>query len=581
MKKVTAVSILAVLLLAVFLPFSINVKIASAQDAGYSIQNVEHQVEVLYSGNIIIRDTITVTGQITGGFLIGFPYTYGSSVLKATAFSTERVFPMSLGVQLGDRSGFYGAEVTFPEGSPQVFTVVFVLASNLLTPKPNGFFLDFPAYPSFVKDATRCNVSLVLPPVAVVINITKTDGVVYTETFVKEGLTAFTYSPAIANFNVPEVWIKQIEFAELNRVVALGPSGEMSISDRYRIVNNSTDELAYLRLDLPANASNLVGKDEFGRVLDAEILIKSDSGSTVLHVNVTLTSTLRTGQSTHVTLEYHFPSAPSEQATRFALTFDIFPFSNYYVRAVTVAVILPEGAHVVSPQVSSVDPSLTVSRDLFQETLGISRQGMSHVDRDAPSIGVLRVVYDYSFLWVSLRPTLWVWGLVAIGSVVIAFWRRPKVSAPTGIVVPKLPTGLRPGNLRSFIEAYEERTRITSDLKALNARARKGKIQRRQYKVQRNALQARFDSLSLSIGELKATFRSAGGNLADLIRQLDASETDLNKTEANIRNVEVRYRTGEVPIEEYKKSLADLQRQKEKAETAINGTLLRLREEIR
>ena len=40
-------------------------------------------------------------------------------------------------------------------------------------------------------------------------------------------------------------------------------------------------------------------------------------------------------------------------------------------------------------------------------------------------------------------------------------------------------------------------------------------------------------------------------------------------------------RIGELPLEDYKKSLVDLQRRKEKAETAITGILLRLREEIR
>jgi hypothetical protein len=33
-------------------------------------------------------------------------------------------------------------------------------------------------------------------------------------------------------------------------------------------------------------------------------------------------------------------------------------------------------------------------------------------------------------------------------------------------------------------------------------------------------------------------------------------------------------------LEEYKKALADYQRRKEKAETTINGIMLRLREEI-
>jgi len=106
-------------------------KTASAQGAGYTIQNVDHQIEIMYSGNIVIRDTVTVSGQITGSFPIGFPYKYGASLLKAVAFSSNQVYPMNLGVRLGNQSGFYGAEVAFPDSSPQVFTVVFILANNL------------------------------------------------------------------------------------------------------------------------------------------------------------------------------------------------------------------------------------------------------------------------------------------------------------------------------------------------------------------------------------------------------------------------------------------------------------------
>jgi len=94
-------------------------------------------------------------------------------------------------------------------------------------------------------------------------------------------------------------------------------------------------------------------------------------------------------------------------------------------------------------------------------------------------------------------------------------------------------------------------------------------------------LEVRFDALSKDIAELRGIFRSAGGNYASLIRQLDAAETELNEVETNIKSVEARHRRGAISLEEYKKLLADYQRRKEKAETTVNGILLRIREEIR
>jgi chromosome condensin MukBEF ATPase and DNA-binding subunit MukB len=65
------------------------------------------------------------------------------------------------------------------------------------------------------------------------------------------------------------------------------------------------------------------------------------------------------------------------------------------------------------------------------------------------------------------------------------------------------------------------------------------------------------------------------------MRQLDAAENELAKARAKVREAETRHRTSEIPIEEYKKALADYQQKKEKLELQINGILLRLREEIR
>jgi hypothetical protein len=578
-KKITAILVLIVFSLAIFVSFSLNTKTALAQDAGYSIQNVDHQVEILYSGHVVIRDTIQVTGQITDGFLIGFPYKYGSHVLKGVAYDANNTFPMSLGVQLENRSGYYGARIDFPQGSPQVFTVMFVLANDLISPKTNGFILDFPAYPAFVKDAANCNVTLVLPEVAVVLNITKNDGVVYdTNNFVKENLSAFTYSPAVAYFNLPDVWLRLIDISALNRKITISPVGDIVASDSYRIANNSTGSLSFLEIGLPVNASNIVGRDEFGRTLTVGVLTSS---SDIRLVNVTFTLPLNSGESTLLTVEYTLPNVSPEQATRFALNLDLFSYFNYYVDEASVTIVPPEGARFLTPQLSSIDPSLSLSREVFQETLSIYRKGISYIDRAIPSENALQITYDYNSLWLSFRPTLWAWALAVVGCIIVAVWRRPKPSAPLRIGVPKLPIGLSPDHVRAFTEAYEEKNRITSELKFLDTRAQKGKIPRRRYKVQRRTLEVRFDALSKNIAELKGIFRSAGGNYADLIRQLDVAETELNEVETNTRSVEARHRRGELSLEEYKKFLADYQRRKEKAETAINGILLRLREEIR
>jgi hypothetical protein len=577
-KKAATIIVLIAFSLAMLLPFSLNP--VSAQD-DYSIQSVDHQVEVMYSGHVVIRDTISISGQLTGDFLIGFPYKYGGSyVLKGIAYDADSTFQVSLGVQLANRSGFYGAKVSFPQGAPNVFTVVFILSNSLLSLDviEGVFNLDFPAYPSFVKDAATCTVTIILPATPSTITVTKDDGIVSTTKFAKKNLPAFTYSPAVATFTLSTGSLRIINMKELNRQITISPAGDIVASDSYRITNNSPISLGSLKAGLPVDAANVVARDEFGRILTADDLYSV--GDTRL-VNVTFISSLAGGQSTLLTVEYTLPRVSSEQAPRFTLNFDLFPDFDYYVDAAAVTFVLPEGARFIAPQVGSIGSSSSLVREVFQETLIARREGVSKKDYAGLSEDILQITYDYNPLWLSFRPTVWVWTIAVVGAVVVAVWRRPKTTAPLRMAAAKASIVLSPDHVRAFTEAYSEKTRIDSELKVLEERAQKGRIPRRRYKVQKRTLEVRLDTISRNITKLKRVFRSAGGVYADLVRQLDVAEAELVEVETDTRTSEVRHRRGELPLEAYKKSLADYQRRKEKAEATINGILLRLREELR
>jgi hypothetical protein len=577
-KRAATVIVLLAFSVAMLLPFSLNMQPVSAQEGSYSIQRVDHEVELMYSGQVIIRDTISISGQLTGDFLIGFPYKYGSYVLKGVAYDDNDVFPVSLGVQLADRSGFYGVEVSFPQGA-QVFTVVFVLSNSLLSLDSSAdvYSLDFPAYPSFVKDVAQCHVDIAFPETPSTITVTKDDGEVSTTTFVRQDLPAFTYSPALANFSLPSGSLQIVNIKEVDRRITISPAGEIMAFDSYRITNNSPDSLSSLEIGLPLDASNVVVRDEFGRILTTDVL--TDSGGTLL-ANVTFISSVATSASTILKAEYSLPRV-AEQSPHFTLDLNLFPDFDYYVEKASVTVVPPEGARFLAPQLSSLDSSSSLIRETFQETLSISKEGVSKVDSAVPSEEALQVVYDYNPLWLSFRPSLWTWTLDVIGCVVVAVWKRPKASAPLRIAAPEASVVLSPDHVRAFTDAYEEKGRVNAELMALEARAQKGKLPRRRYKVQKRSLEVRLDTIAKNVAELKKIFRSAGGVYANLVRQLDVAETELVEVETNIRTVEVRHRRGELPLEAYKKSLVAFERRKEKAEASISGILLRIREEIR
>lgn len=578
MRKSTILIVLLAFSITILMAFPFQAKTVSGQEASYTIQSVEHKIEVLYSGHVVISDTISISGQLPGDFLLGFPYEYGSHVLKGMAYSNGEKLQLALGVQLADRTGFYGAKVSFPQGTPQVFTVVFFLSNELVSPKPNGFVLDFPAYPSLVTDAARFNATLILPEVAVLLNVTKNDGVVYTESYSTQNLEAFTYSPATAFFNVPEIWVRLIDINTFDRKIWVSPAGGMQSSDSYRITNTASESLDSVRIVLPSDTEEAVVRDEFGRVLTTEIL--TTVGVNPL-VNVTFMTPLPSDSSSTLTVEYKLSEIFSTNDSGLELDLDLFPEFSYYVDAATVTLILPEGARFLSPSLSSIDPSSSLTREIFQETLTVSREGVSKKEYDVFSECVMQISYSYNPLWLSFRPTLWMWTLAAVGAVVVAIWRRPKTTTPTHVVASRAPVSLSPDQIRAFTEEYGEKNRITSELRVLEERAKKGRIPRRRYKVQKRNWESRLDTISRNLDELKRSFRNAGGIYANLGRQLEKAEAELKEIEIDVRTSEVRHMRGELPLESYKKSLADCQRRKEKAETTINGILLRLREELR
>jgi chromosome segregation ATPase len=136
-------------------------------------------------------------------------------------------------------------------------------------------------------------------------------------------------------------------------------------------------------------------------------------------------------------------------------------------------------------------------------------------------------------------------------------------------------------SIREFTESYEDKKRLNAEIRSLDIRARKGKIPRRQYKVQRRAIEIRLETLSRNTSRMKETLRRSGSAYSDLIKQLDSAEEDLTEAEDNIKNLEDQQSRGEISIEAYKRNVGDYQKRRDKAESTLNGILLRLREKAR
>jgi len=575
MKKTALAIMIASVAIMILVSVSSNIKTVQAQNSeSYTIDHVNHEIEILYNGYILINDTMQITGNASNGFLMGFPYKYGSHILQCVAYNSSDIFAVTLDVPLENRVGFYGVEIDFPQETPQTFTVGFVLSNNLLTQDTSNtsrYTLDFPAYPSLTKKVAICNVSISLPEGA-----TYTSGTVDATRYSKENLPEFTYLPANITFLSTGDEILMFDVKELESEVRISGIGKVEGSDSYYIESKSVADVSAIEINLPPSAFNPSAQDQFERKMSKPVLTDEETNRYM----ISFASPLESYVSTRFTVKYELPTNYTTQmgANNFNITFPLFQNVNYYVDWASVTFVLPEGARVASFHTTLIGSAYNIARGVFQETVTMNRKNISLLENGLPSENVLQITYEYNPLWLSFRPTLWMWALAIVGCAVAIVWKRPE--APIGVAVPAIAVKLRAEYIKSFVDTYEEKRKTTFEIESLENRVRKGKLPRRRYKVQRKTLETRLNTLSRNLAESKEKMRAAGGQYTELMQQLEIAETEINEVEANMKSIESRHSRGELSLEAYRKLLSDYQHRKERANTTIDGMLLRLREEI-
>lgn len=584
-----------VLLLTTLLLLSIATALPNMATAqtDYTITQVDHTIGVLYSGNLVILDTIHVSGAVSDGFLIALPYTYSADVLKVLAYDTTHTYDVNVGVQLPGHSGFYGVSVNFDGATPSEFTVAFVLSNSLTLDQGNGNFLvDFPAYPALTKTVGTVEVNIICPTTPNSISVSKDDGKASSTRYIAKDLPAYTYAVAEANLKFSPGTIQKVTLQRLDRVITVSATGAVTATDTIQLINNSSSALTAFIVSLPSDATSLDVRDSS----DNSLSENSSQSSGMLLVNATFASPLPAGQTTTLTVNYNLPDS-TLQGSQYALSeLQFFSKYQYVIQNATATFHLPDGATITSPVASALGSASTLKRSTYQDSLTVAAETLSYVDSFAPQDRMV-LTYTYNPVWVSLGATFYasLVGVLCVVGWVVYRWRWPKqtfrpLSTPVrkGVVTTETPVyetvkgaQITPEIIHEFIGAYEDKKHLSSELHALDMKGLRNKIPRRQYKAQRAALEERINEVMHTIEQNKALFRGAAGMYPDLVKQLEVAEADLTYAQEALSTLEVRQSNGEISLETYKKSIIDAQRTRDKAELVINGILSRLREKIR
>ncbi|HSV50032.1 MAG TPA: hypothetical protein VLH35_06920, partial [Candidatus Acidoferrales bacterium] len=401
MKRTILSLLLVTLTLLATLPVALpNV---SAQP-NYTINQIDHTVGILYSGNMVVLDTVYVSGVVADGFTIALPYIYSANVLKVVAYDSTHIYDVTTGVPLPDHSGFYGVSIDFNGASPTEFTVAFILSNALITDEGHGnFYIEFPAYPSLTQIVETVNVNVICPTNPTSISITKTDGNVTNTSYRTKNLDAYTYSIAEANIQVPDGTIEAITIISLNRDISIDVTGTVKAVDTYQFMSNTSAFLSFYVFGLPADAKNINVKDSSGTTLATSI----STGNDLLLANVTFASLVTRRQITTITVNYDLPGATLEGSEYVLSDFQLFAKYRYAVQSATMTFTLPEGATIITPSIADLESSSTLTRNAYRDILTVTANDTSYVDYLAPQENTIQLSYTYNPVWVSLSATFY------------------------------------------------------------------------------------------------------------------------------------------------------------------------------
>ncbi len=350
--------------------------------------------------------------------------------------------------------------------------------------------------------------------------------------------------------------IVEIEFSEIERKIMLDQSGSICVTNAYQITNLGF-RAETVELGFPEDAYDFEVRDEMGTV---ETSTENNT------MTVTLRSIIETNETETLHLIYHIPWSihiSQKDGNDYTLDFTFYEQFNSTIGKLTVSIALPKGAESKSSH--PLDP-VSIKKSDLQETMSFTFSNVTPSDNLNFEIN-----YEYNVFWGSFYPTIWVGILAVVASAVLLFWGTPKTISASTIQVPSK-------DLRSFVDSYEEKIKIQSELESLDERLRKGKIPRRRFKVRKKMLDSRLSTISRNLSSLRETIRAAGSQYANMMRQIEVAEANLEGAERDIQRVKQRYRRGEVSKGAYTKLVEEYNGRIEEAEATIDGVLLRLRE---
>ncbi len=506
--------------------------------------SVVHTIQVRNGGLIITNTTVILQNSAAASLAslkIGFPKGYANNTKSfinnldsASALDSQgRGLSIAKEDTAGNVSWFnVGFAEPVKTGQTLSLSVLFVFSGLVFfdsSSTPISYTAVFPSAPALPFDASRCDVTVMLP-----------EGDVPTSGSLSD-LLGEVDSPLAANSNK----VGHITFTGDTQILACNSAsreitvdswGGLSFSDTYTIRNIGPTALTSIAVPIPADAQNVAARDAQGALTTTV----NSSSSSVKLVAVNFRYSLN-GRETAAslgdvgifTVSYTARSSMYVSSTNSWFGYRLAVSSptslNVTIRSLSLRVTLPEGA-----KYQSSSPSGTILTSGLAPSLTCSFKNATPT-----SFSSLNVEYDYVVLWAALRPTIWVGVAAALVGVVVLHRRRAKHPSPEA-------SDRRQRLIASFTEAFDEKIMLWSELDSLEDDLDGRRVGRRDYSRKKTVIQQRMEALNGALSNFKKDIRGLGARYSERMNRIDRAEADAESARNSFEAARAQLRSGKV-----------------------------------
>jgi len=351
---------------------------------------------------------------------------------------------------------------------------------------------------------------------------------------------------------------------EWRREIIVDAWGGVSSNDYYAVFNNKSEEIYRMTFYLPSNASGISIQDAYGNYPKTSITesVQEDH----IQIDLTLREPLKPGERNEFLITYNLPSEiylSKNGWQDYTLELTLTKPASWIIKKFSLVITLPEGAEVRSFS----KPNYKIEKHGLAVRIITTENDV--VEFQNPSI-ILK--YQYFILWGVFRPLIWAGLFAAIGAAFF-FLRRSLHPKPAVAPIP-------PSAVGEFIEAYEEKRRLSAEIESLQRQFRSGRISRRRLRIRRRSLERKLASINKRLVDLKEQLITSSRRYEEMLNELETAEAEIETINADIERVEARFRRGEISAAVRQRLLDEYSRIKKRAESTISEILVRLEEGI-